>query len=73
MKTKTITALDRAISDINTELEPRREDEFTTGEMLEKLKGVMSLATIQRRLKELCKSGAYSRRPMGRDFLFRKT
>lgn len=72
MKTKTITALEQALSDLSINSEPRREDEFTATEMLGKLNGIMSLSVIQRRLRDMVQSGAYSRRPMGRDFLYRK-
>ena len=71
MKTKTLTALDQALSDLSINSEPRREDEFTSGEMHEKLKW-MSLCVIQRRLRAKVKSGEYAVRSMGRDFLYRK-
>lgn len=72
MKTKTITALEQALSDISASDEPRREDEFTSRDMHQKLKGIMSLSSVQRKLRDLKDSGAYVCRPFGRDFLYRK-
>ena len=69
----TISALEQALADISTSTEPRREDEFTSREMHEKLKAIMSLASVQRKLRDLADSGKYTRRPMGRDFLYRKS
>jgi len=72
MKTKTITAIEQALSDICQNAEPRRDDEFTCVEMQKKLTGVMSQSSVERRLRELVASGEYTRRRMGCDFLYRK-
>ena len=66
-----LSALDQALADIGQNLEPRREDEFTSGEMHAKLPW-LSLCTVQRRLRAKVKLGEYKIRPMGRDFLYRK-
>lgn len=66
-----LTALDQALADIIQNSEPRREDEFTSGEMHEKLSW-LSICVIQRRLRDKVKSGEYAVRSMGRDFLYRK-
>jgi hypothetical protein len=67
-----LAALEQALADIGHDSEPRREDEFTTRDMHEKLKHIMSLKVVQQKLKALYDDGKYTRRRIGCDYLYRK-
>ena len=71
MKTKTIDALEQALADMGGGMTPKQPDEFTVAEM-SKAAGGVQRHTIQRKLFALVESGAYTRRRLGKDFLYRK-
>jgi hypothetical protein len=71
MKTKTITALDQALADMGCN-KPKQPGEFTITEIRKSSGGTVPAYTIQRRLNALVESGEYTRRKLGRDFLYRK-
>ncbi len=72
MKTKTITALEQALADLGRDMSPRRPDEITVYEMHDAFAGDVSMTEVSRRLRALVASGAYVRRKLGREYLYRK-
>ena len=70
MKTKTITALERALADMGC-TEARRPDEFTSAEMHREIGDSISPSTVERRLRALTETCKYSRRRLGKDYLYR--
>ena len=72
MKTKTIDALEQALADMGADMTPRRADEFTSLDMHQRLGGTSCIDVVQRKLRALVRSGAYSKRQFGRDVLYRK-